>query len=141
MIDDLTLHAVRAAAERIRGRVVRTPLLVRRLGAAELIFKPECLQPTGAFKIRGVFSLKTTLPPGVQGVVAHPSGNHAQAVARAARELWIRAVAVMPENAPALKLARTVADGVVLSGGDVDPEAPSRTLSGAGPREPVDSWR
>jgi threonine dehydratase len=67
----------------------------------------------------------TTLPRGCPGVVAHSSGNHAQAVARAARVLGLRAVVVMPSDAPALKRARTQADGaeVVLVGPDSDERA------------------
>jgi len=100
---------------------VRTPLLRHRLRPdCELFLKPESLQATGAFKVRGAFSLMTTLPRGVPGVVAHSSGNHAQAVARAARVLGLRAVVVMPSDAPAGKRARTEADGaeVVVVGPD-----------------------
>lgn len=112
-----------AAHARIQSYVVRTPLLRRRLRSdLELLLKPESLQPTGAFKLRGAFSLMTTLPPDTPGVVAHSSGNHAQAVARAARVLGLRAVVVMPSDAPALKRARTEADGaeVVTVGPDSD---------------------
>jgi threonine dehydratase len=118
---DLTLQSVRQAAERIQGRVVRTPLLRYPLGQrAELLLKPENLQPTGAFKLRGAFSLMTSLPQDCPGVVAHSSGNHAQAVARAARVLGIPAVVVMPSDAPPLKRARSEADGaeVVIVGPD-----------------------
>ncbi len=118
---ELTLETIREARERIRGRVVRTPLLRYTLeGRAELLLKPENLQPTGAFKLRGAFSLMTTLPPDCPGVVAHSSGNHAQAVARAARVLGIPAVIVMPSDAPQLKRTRTEADGaeVVVVGPD-----------------------
>lgn len=121
MPDELTLQSVREAGERIRGRVVRTPLLRYGLERrAELLLKPESLQPTGAFKLRGAFSLMTTLPRDCPGVVAHSSGNHAQAVARAARVLGIPAVIVMPSDAPPLKRARTEADGaeVIIVGPD-----------------------
>ncbi len=115
MQGSLDLASIRAARERIAAHVVRTPLLRHRLGAAgELLLKPESLQPTGAFKLRGAFSLMTTLPRGVAGVVAHSSGNHAQAVARAARVLGIPAVVVMPRDAPRLKRARTRADGAEI---------------------------
>jgi threonine dehydratase len=121
--DRLDLAAVRSALERIRPHVVRTPTLrhVPRAGT-ELLLKPESLQPTGAFKLRGAFSLMTTLAADCPGVVAHSSGNHAQAVARAARVLGLRAVVVMPSDAPAAKRARTEADGaeVVLVGPDSD---------------------
>jgi threo-3-hydroxy-L-aspartate ammonia-lyase len=108
---------------RIAPHVVRTPLLRHRLRPdCELLLKPESLQPTGAFKLRGAFSLMTTLPRDCPGVVAHSSGNHAQAVARAAQVLGLRAVVVMPSDAPAGKRARTEADGaeVVVVGPDSD---------------------
>jgi threo-3-hydroxy-L-aspartate ammonia-lyase len=113
--DPLDLPAVRAARERIAPYVLRTPVLrlEPRPGLA-LYLKAESLQPTGAFKLRGAFSLMTTLARGCPGVVAHSSGNHAQAVARAARVLGLRAVVVMPDDAPAVKHARTAADGAEL---------------------------
>lgn len=129
MHDEISLDTVRAAAARIRGRVLRTPLLSRRVAGAELLLKPESLQPTGAFKLRGAFSLLTTLPPGTAGVVAHSSGNHAQAVARAARELGIPAVVVMPEDAPSLKRARTAADGAEIV--TVGPDSEERKVRAA----------
>jgi threonine dehydratase len=126
LADALTLDAIRAAARRIEGRVLRTPVLVRAPGpGVELCLKAESLQPTGAFKLRGAFSLLATLPRDVPGVVAHSSGNHAQAVARAARALGLRAVVVMPSDAPRTKRARTGADGaeVVAVGPDSDERA------------------
>lgn len=104
-LDDIT-----EAADRIRPYVTRTPTLRVMTKSAELFSKAESLQPTGAFKLRGAFSFLSTLPPGT-GVVAHSSGNHAQAVARAARVLGHRATVVMPSDAPPLKRARTEADG------------------------------
>ena len=120
--DSLTLADVRAAATRIEGRVLRTPVLRRVMRGAELLCKAESLQPTGAFKLRGAFSLMTTLPPGTPGVVAHSSGNHAQAVAWAARALDLPAVIVMPDDAPDVKRARTEALGaeVITVGPDSD---------------------
>lgn len=122
---ELDLEAVRAAAARVTGRVVRTPVLRQRHGEATLLCKAESLQPTGAFKLRGAFSLMTTLPETVPGVVTHSSGNHAQAVARAARMLHLRAVVVMPRDAPRIKRLRTEADGaeVVEVGSDSDERA------------------
>jgi len=120
--DSLTLADVRAAATRIEGRVLHTPVLRRVAGGAELLCKAESLQPTGAFKLRGAFSLMTTLPPDTPGVVAHSSGNHAQAVAWAARALGLPAVIVMPDDAPAVKRARTEALGaeIIVVGPDSD---------------------
>jgi len=119
----LDFAAVRAARERIARHVLRTPVLrVAPRPGLELFAKAESLQATGAFKLRGAFSLMTTLPRDCPGVVAHSSGNHAQAVARAARVLGLRAVVVMPDDAPANKRARAAADGaeVVTVGSDSD---------------------
>jgi len=114
----VTLDDLHAAHDRVRSHVVRTPLVPFPLERFWL--KPESLQPTGAFKLRGAFNALLTLTPDerTRGVVAHSSGNHAQAVAYAARQLGIPAVIVMPENAPRLKLDMTRAFGaeVVIVG-------------------------
>lgn len=118
----LDLAAVRSARERIAPYVLRTPVLrASPRPELELFAKAESLQATGAFKLRGAFSLMTTLERGA-GVVAHSSGNHAQAVARAARVLGLRALVVMPDDAPTDKRARTAADGaeIVTVGSDSD---------------------
>ncbi len=120
---ELDLALIRAARMRIAPYVLRTPVLrIAPRPGLELFLKAESLQPTGAFKLRGAFSLMTTLPRGCAGVVAHSSGNHAQAVARAARVLGLRAVIVMPDDAPDVKRARTAADGaeIVTVGSDSD---------------------
>jgi threonine dehydratase len=125
MLGELDLDAIVAARVRIAPYVVRTPLL--RLSprpGLELLLKPESLQATGAFKLRGAFSLMTTLPRDAPGVVAHSSGNHAQAVARAARVLGLRAVIVMPADAPARKIERARADGAEVE--LVDPDSDER---------------
>lgn len=109
----VTLADVEAARERIRPHVHRTPVLTSRrlddLAGARLFFKAEVFQRIGAFKARGAFSRMTLLDAGERrrGVVAFSSGNHAQAVALAARELGLRATIVMPDDAPASKLAAT----------------------------------
>jgi threonine dehydratase len=111
---------IEAAAARLRGHIVRTPLLRSdALDAAtrgQIWLKPECLQTTGSFKFRGALNRLLALPEAVRaaGVVAYSSGNHAQAVARAARLLGIHAALVMPADAPALKIARTRADGAEI---------------------------
>jgi len=122
MPDLLSLESIRQAQDRIAGKVVRTPTLVRELEHMTLLLKPEGLQAVGAFKIRGAMNMMGQLPPDCPGVVAHSSGNHAQAVARAAKILGIPAVIVMPSNAPPLKRMRTEADGaeVVIVGPDSD---------------------
>ena len=125
MLRELTLSSIREARRRITPYVLRTPVLHRRVRAdCELLLKAESLQSTGAFKLRGAFNLMLTLPRTCPGVVAHSSGNHAQAVARAARVLGLRAVIVMPSDVPELKRARTEADGaeVVI----VDPDSDER---------------
>ncbi len=109
----VTFADVRAARERVAGHVHRTPVLTSRqldaLAGARLFFKCENLQRVGAFKARGAFSRLTRLAPGerARGVVAYSSGNHAQAVALAARTLGIAATIVMPSDAPAAKQAAT----------------------------------
>jgi threo-3-hydroxy-L-aspartate ammonia-lyase len=131
MRDVLDLRAIEEASERISDHVLRTPTL-RRVGCnldCELFLKAENLQPTGAFKIRGAFNLMKTLDSSVKGVVAHSSGNHAQAVARAAKVLGIPAVVVMPSDAPALKRARTAADGAEIV--TVSPDSQERKETAA----------
>ena len=109
----VTLADISAAADRIRGVALRTPLLPLAEGAW---LKPESLQPTGSFKLRGAYNALAQLSPAKRaaGVVTHSSGNHAQAIARAARLLGIRAVVVMPDNAPAIKVAGVRADGAEI---------------------------
>src|SRR3954447_23519218 len=109
----VTLADVQAARERIRSHVHRTPVLTsRQIDArvgARVFFKAEIFQRVGAFKARGAFSRLTLLSSEerARGVVAFSSGNHAQAVALAARELGVHATIVMPRDAPALKIAAT----------------------------------
>ena len=106
-----TLSDIRAAAQRIKPYIHHTPVLTssmfNKLCGAELFFKCENLQKVGAFKIRGatnaVFSL--TDEEAAHGVATHSSGNHAAALALAARWRGIKAYVVMPENAPAVKRA------------------------------------
>jgi threonine dehydratase len=115
MAELVTVDDIRAAAGRIAGVVVRTPLLPCLWSDPDrpLWLKPESLQATGAFKIRGAVNAVATLTPEERsrGVVAHSSGNHAQAVAYAARLAGIKATIVMPDTAPAVKLAATRAHG------------------------------
>ena len=104
---------VRAAAERLRGVVHRTPVVTSatldaRTGA-RVFLKAESLQRIGAFKIRGAYNAVAQLTPERKrgGVVAFSSGNHAQGVALAAKLLGVPATIVMPSDAPAAKLAAT----------------------------------
>ena len=107
------IEDVRAAARRLDGRAVVTPLLESpmvnaRLGG-RLLVKAECLQRTGSFKFRGAYNAIAQLAERQRGagVVAFSSGNHAQGVAAAARLLGITATIVMPADAPATKIANT----------------------------------
>ncbi|SDG98778.1 threonine dehydratase [Lentzea fradiae] len=103
----ITLSDVRAAATVIAPHVVRTPLLP--FGRGWL--KPENLQPVGAFKLRGALNALARLENRANGVVAYSSGNHAQAVAFAARLHGVPAVIVMPDNTPPVKVEATRALG------------------------------
>ncbi|MBS0386037.1 MAG: threonine/serine dehydratase [Proteobacteria bacterium] len=112
VIDD-----IRAAAERIKGIAVRTPLLrndaLDEATGAKLWVKAECLQRGGAFKMRGATNAIAALAPEVRerGVIAFSSGNHAIAVSTAAKIFGISAVIVMPADAPKIKLDTTRANG------------------------------
>jgi threonine dehydratase len=102
----VTVAEIEEAAERLRGVAVRTPLVPLPFSDPPLFIKPESLQPTGAFKLRGAYSAIAALPETdrAKGVITHSSGNHAQAVAYAARSLNISAVLVLPRTAPATKV-------------------------------------
>jgi threo-3-hydroxy-L-aspartate ammonia-lyase len=103
------------ARARVDGHVWRTPALhVDALDDAcgcEIWLKPECLQRTGSFKFRGATNAVARLPDGTDGVVCISSGNHAQAVARAAREAGIGCLAVMPIDSNPSKIAATATYG------------------------------
>jgi threonine dehydratase len=120
----ITPEDLRLARRRVRGVALHTPLVPcpRSEEDRSLYFKAENLQPTGAFKLRGAYNKISALSPEERsrGVVAHSSGNHAQAVAYAARSLGVRAVIVMPRGAARVKLEATTAFGaeVVLVGAD-----------------------
>jgi len=119
----VSTDTIRAAASRIASIAVRTPLIRAPFpsisahgGAREIWLKAESLQPIGAFKIRGAANkiLQLTSAEIQRGVITYSSGNHAQGVAYAAREVGARAVIVMPSNAPAIKRAATVAIGAEI---------------------------
>jgi len=113
----VSLDEVRAAAVRVQGVTVRTPLVpflaatagadaaAESLGKPRLLIKPESLQPTGAFKLRGAYNAISALPADAKanGVVAHSSGNHGFAVAYAAALLGVKAAIVVPDNAVKVK--------------------------------------
>ena len=102
----IELADIEAAAGRIAGVVHRTPLLTSRTLGENVYLKAECFQRAGAFKFRGAYNKLCTLPEG-QDVIAYSSGNHAQAVALAARLRGVKATIVMPEDAPVAKLEAT----------------------------------
>ena len=113
---------IQRAAVRIAGKAHRTPVLRSRTAdqntQAELYFKAENFQRMGAFKFRGatnaIMALRERVSGTIPGVIAYSSGNHAQAVAIAAREFGLPATIVMPSDAPPLKLAATRAYGAEL---------------------------
>ena len=110
----VTSRDIKEAAEGLRGIARRTPLMyVEELGAH---LKLENEQPVGAFKIRGAYNAIRRTPYDLRqhGVITYSSGNHGQAVAYAAQQFGLRAVIVMPETAPAVKV-----EGVRKWGGEV----------------------
>src|SRR6187402_2682906 len=117
----VTIDEIRAAAERIRGVATRTPLL--RWDDTTWL-KPESLQPMGAFKMRGAYNKVASLTHAerARGVVTYSSGNHAQAVARAARLLHVQAVICMPREAPRVKIDGVRADGAEIQFTGMDSE-------------------
>lgn len=113
----MNIEMIRAAATRIRGHALRTPLLnsgfLDEIAGRRVWIKPECLQHTGSFKFRGGYSALSALDPTIRanGVIAFSSGNHAQGVALAARMHGTSAVIIMPSDAPQLKIDNTRAYG------------------------------
>ncbi len=107
------INDIEAAATRLAGISVRTPLLrnfeLDEIAGGLVLIKPECLQVTGSFKIRGAYNLLSQLTPeqAQKGVVAWSSGNHAQGVAAAGALLNIQTTIVMPGDAPKAKLDNT----------------------------------
>jgi threonine dehydratase len=119
-VPTITKEDLRRTAEALRGIAVRTPLvesaeLSRRFGVPVLV-KCEQFQPIGAFKIRGAYTAISRLPAAdrARGIITHSSGNHGQAVAYAAKHFGVKAVIVMPESAPAVKV-----DGIRRHGAEI----------------------
>jgi threonine dehydratase len=133
----VTLSDISSARVRLRGITVDTPLIEFPLGNADsgqLFLKPENQQPIGAFKLRGAYNKIASLSPEdrKRGVISYSSGNHAQGVAYAARALGVKAVIVMPDNAPAIKREATAALGaeiVVVGPGSAERQAKAEELA------------
>lgn len=104
------------AAGRIGSLVERTPLVESEIGGVRIWLKCECLQTGGAFKLRGATNRLLQLSPDERkrGVVAFSSGNHARGVAIAAKRLGIRAIIIMPADAPQVKVEGTAAEGAEI---------------------------
>jgi threonine dehydratase len=121
-----TIQDIRDAQERLRPHIRHTPLLraekIERAVGCQLYLKPETLQITGAFKIRGALNKALSLPREkiANGIIATSSGNHAQGIAHAARMLGVKAMLVVPVTTPKIKIENTKALGaeVVLFDGD-----------------------
>ena len=121
-----TIQDIREAQERLRPHIKRTPLLraekIEKVVGCQLYLKPETLQITGAFKIRGALNKAVSLPREeiANGLIATSSGNHAQGIAYAARMLGVKAILVVPVTTPKIKIENTKALGaeVVLFDGD-----------------------
>jgi threonine dehydratase len=124
----MNIEMIRAAAKRLDGHALRTPLLnssfLDQIAGRRVWIKPECLQHTGSFKFRGGMSALSALDPDTRakGVIAFSSGNHAQGVALAAKMHGTSAVIIMPSDAPALKVANTQAYGAEVVLFDRDTE-------------------
>ncbi len=121
-----TIQDIREAQERLKPHIRHTPLLradkIEKSVGCQLYLKPETLQITGAFKIRGALNKALSLPREeiANGLIATSSGNHAQGIAYAARMLGIKAILVVPVTTPRIKIENTKALGaeVVLFDGD-----------------------
>lgn len=112
-----TIALVKAAEKRLKGNARRTPMLTSPflddIAGRKVLVKAECLQHTGSFKFRGAWSAISALPKEdrARGVIAFSSGNHAQGVALAAQMHKTKAVIIMPEDAPKIKIENTKALG------------------------------
>jgi threonine dehydratase len=108
----ITTPEISAARQRIRGIANVTPVIACR----DLRLKAESFQPIGSFKLRGAYNMAAQIPleTRAKGIITYSSGNHAQGVAYAARAFGIKAVIVMPNNAPAVKVAATRALGAEI---------------------------
>lgn len=115
-MSELAREDVVEARERIAGQVERTPLIESEVNGRRMWLKAECLQTGGSFKLRGATNrlLQLSEEERERGVVAFSSGNHARGVAIAARRLGIRAIIVMPADAPAVKIEGVRGEGAEI---------------------------
>ncbi len=126
MLDHPTIQDIREARERLAPHIRHTPLLradkIEKAAGCQLYLKPETLQITGAFKIRGALNKMLSLPREAieNGVIASSSGNHAQGLSYAARMLGVKVVIIVPATTPKIKIANTEALGaeVIVFDGD-----------------------
>lgn len=133
----VSLAEIRAAESRIKGVATRTALIEFPFGSEDrrrLYLKPENQQPIGAFKLRGAYNKIASIPQAdrKRGVVTYSSGNHGQGVAYAARALGVKAVIVMPGNAPEIKREATAALGaeiVFVGPGSMERQAKAEELA------------
>jgi threonine dehydratase len=127
-VPTVSLEDIREAARLLDGVALRTPMV--EVAGHPLFLKCEHLQPIGAFKVRGAHTAIARLAPGrrAAGVVTSSSGNHGQAVAWVAQRFGVRSVVVMPESAPAVKVAGVRRHGgeVVFAGRTRSPEQQAR---------------
>ncbi len=137
----VTLDDLKLAQQRLIGAATRTPLVAchlqndsRKNDSRQLWLKPECFQPIGSFKLRGAYNKIASLSDDERsrGVISYSSGNHAQGVAYAARAMGVKAVIVMPSNAPRVKVESTKAYGaeiVVVGPGSQERQAKAEELA------------
>src|SRR5215468_1228396 len=133
----ITLSDLRSAQSRLQGITLRTRLIECQLCAEDprrLFLKPENQQPVGAFKLRGAYNKIASLSSEERsrGVISYSSGNHAQGVAYSARALGVKAVIVMPNNAPSIKREATAnlgAEIVVVGPGSDERQAKAQELA------------
>jgi threonine dehydratase len=117
MLESPTIEDIHAARERLKPHIRHTPMLraekIEKAAGCQVYLKPETLQITGAFKIRGALNKTLSLPRAAiaNGIIATSSGNHAQGIAYAASMLGVKATIVVPVGTPALKIENTRALG------------------------------
>jgi threonine dehydratase len=150
---NITLEDIKTAHQRIAPYIHRTPVLINKsineIAGCEIYFKCENFQKIGAFKIRGGMNASLTLPPEElkRGIATHSSGNHAQAIAFAAKQLGTQAYIVMPDNSPAVKVAAVKGYGAAITFCEPTQAARESTLqkiiedTGAAFIHPYDDYR